>query len=221
MHGQGLSKQDSDLVTDLQNGSPESYSKVVDLYGGCLRRFLWARFKTGLSREDIEDVVYDAIYSAIKAIDSFNPNTSGKNGFRNWLFTIGYRKCLDLIKSPKSQLDVVYLNDDLDESAKHYHPGSEFEPDPNESVHPNNPARVFAAQRVLDEMAPEKRAILFMNEVQGISSEEIARFQNEPVGTIRTRLTRAKDDFYNRILKQPEFADWAQQMPLKRPSKQQ
>ena len=189
---------------------------LVDLYGDRLRRFLWSRFKTRLSLEDIDEVISDVVYIAIKTISSFNPNASDKNGFRNWLFTIGNRKCLDRLRSLKPLPDTVSLNEELDERARNYHPNADSDPVSDGLM---GQAKIGAVQRVLDEMAPEKRDILFLNIVQDIPPEEIARFQNKLAGTIRTQLTRARDDFYSRILKQPEFADWAQQMPPDRPSK--
>lgn len=128
------------------------------------------------SRE-AEDVAQEAFVKAFRQIDQFR----GDSGFYAWLYRIVINLCLDRMrrKSATSELPL------------------DGNPLPQASVTPDMEKRL-AVEQVLNSLTPPMRAALVLREVEGLEYAEIAAVLNIPVGTVRSRLNTARDQFRRR-----------------------
>ena len=129
------------------------------------------------SRE-AEDVAQEAFVKAFRQIDQFR----GESGFYAWLYRIVINLCLDRMRRK-----CVSSEFPLDERTL-----------PSQVVaHPDMEKRM-AVEQVLDSLSPPMRAALVLREVEGLEYAEIALVLNIPVGTVRSRLNTARDQFRRR-----------------------
>jgi RNA polymerase sigma-70 factor, ECF subfamily len=65
--------------------------------------------------------------------------------------------------------------------------------------------RMRALYRILDDLAPKKRVVFILHEIEGREPKEIAGIVGAPVLTVRTRLHYARKEFFDRASRDPAF----------------
>ena len=132
-----------------------------------------ARYLTR-NAHDAEDVVQDACLRALKYFDGFRgePGTSA----RAWLLTIVRNTAHSWYKQHRTDGLAV----EFDES-EHSPVVTNGQPEARESL-----------GRALDRLAPEFREVIVLRELQGLSYKEISDVTGVPVGTVMSRLSRAR-----------------------------
>ena len=128
------------------------------------------------SRE-AEDVAQEAFVKAFRQIGQFR----GDSGFYAWLYRIVINLCLDRMRRKSMTSEMP-----LEENIAHF-----------VAVAPDVENRLSVAQ-VLDSLTPPMRAALVLREVEGLEYAEIADVLNIPVGTVRSRLNTAREQFRRR-----------------------
>ena len=128
------------------------------------------------SRE-AEDVAQEAFVKAFRQIGQFR----GDSGFYAWLYRIVINLCLDRMRRKSMTSEMP-----LEENIAHF-----------VAVSPDVENRISVAQ-VLDSLTPPMRAALVLREVEGLEYAEIADVLNIPVGTVRSRLNTAREQFRRR-----------------------
>jgi RNA polymerase sigma-70 factor (ECF subfamily) len=153
---------------------------------------LVGRFVNDVS--EVEDVTQEAFIKAYRAI----PNFRGDSAFYTWLYRIASNTAKNHLVSrgrrPSSDADVT--------DAEYFDEGEAL----RETETPENHylgqelAKVVAA--VLDELPKELRLALTLREFDGMSYEEISEVMDCPVGTVRSRIFRAREAVDNRVKSQ-------------------
>ena len=128
------------------------------------------------SRE-AEDVAQEAFIKAFKQIGQFR----GESGFYAWLYRIVVNLCLDRMRR-KSVTSELPFEETLPMAV---------------SVNPDIEKRL-AVQQVMESLSVPMRAALTLREVEGMEYSEIAVVLEIPVGTVRSRLNTARDQFRKR-----------------------
>lgn len=182
MTEQLVSKADEQLVARVQNGDKHSFDLLVLKYQhkvlGLVRRFV-------KDHAEAEDVAQDTFIKAYRAISSFR----GDSAFYTWLYRIAVNTAKNAIdtrkRRPGSDVDV----DDMEDSV--------FEG--NLKVD-ENPESLMAGQdlhRVIEEalagLPEDLRRALILREFDGLSYEDIAQEMGCPIGTVRSRIFRARE----------------------------
>lgn len=128
------------------------------------------------SRE-AEDVAQEAFVKAFRQIAQFR----GESGFYAWLYRIVINLCLDRMrrKSASSETPLDTMSPTL------------------YSCFPDVERRI-AIEQVLNSLPPPMRAALVLREVEGLEYTEIAAVLEIPVGTVRSRLNTAREQFRRR-----------------------
>lgn len=135
------------------------------------------------SPDDAEDLVQETCLRAYRTFENFTPGTN----FRAWLFTILYSVYINDYRRRQRQGPTLSL-EDLETRFQHYVEAPEGEPAaalPAEKLGPE----VDAALR---QLSPEFRAAVVLVDVEGLSYDETAAALDCPVGTVRSRLFRAR-----------------------------
>ncbi|MBX9583653.1 MAG: sigma-70 family RNA polymerase sigma factor [Gemmataceae bacterium] len=133
--------------------------------------------------DDAADVVQEAFLNAFQALPSFK----GDSEFFTWLYRIAFNAAVSLRrkKRPLASLDAGSSDEFLPEPAdrsEDVRPGAALERTEDER-------QLYAA---LDRLSEEHRAVLLMKDIDGLKYEEIAAVLGVPVGTVRSRLHRAR-----------------------------
>lgn len=173
---------DEQLVAKVQKGDRHSFDLLVLKYQhkvmSLVRRFV-------KDQSEAEDVAQEAFIKAYRAINSFR----GDSAFYTWLYRIA-------VNTAKNALD-----------ARKRRPGSDLDIDDAEDFAfsdslrvDENPESLLASEdmhRIIEEtlagLPEDLRRALMLREFDGLSYEDIASMMDCPIGTVRSRIFRARE----------------------------
>ncbi|MEE2825251.1 MAG: sigma-70 family RNA polymerase sigma factor [Planctomycetota bacterium] len=169
--------EDVRLIDETLAGNTKSFGELVQKYQN---RLFNTMFHVVGSREEAEDVVQDAFVQAFVKLRSFR----GASAFYTWLYRIAFNLSVSRRrrKRPSLSLDVVRETTGNDPLAENGCPTELMER--KESVE--------QIRRALETLQEDHRAILVLREIEGYCYEEISHILDMPVGTVRSRLHRAR-----------------------------
>ena len=182
-----LSKKPDDLVnTEDRRLIAECLAGRTAAFGDLVRRYqdrlFNAVFRVVENADDAADVVQDAFINAYQSLNSFK----GDSEFFTWLYRIAFNAAISLRRKRK-----VVLRLDGEDGEKGAEPA-----DPSDLVRPGlaleraeEDAHLVAA---LNRLSPEHRAVLVLKDLEDQKYEEIAEVLDVPIGTVRSRLHRAR-----------------------------
>ena len=144
--------------------------------------------------EDASDMAQEAFIRAYNSLASFR----GESKFSVWLYRIVSNVCLDFLRS-RSRHPTVSISVENDE-------GEETELDiPDESQSPEvlleRRLTRDSVRRGLDALSEEYRQILLLREIQGLSYDEIAETLSMELGTVKSRIFRARKKLCDFLLR--------------------
>lgn len=180
---------DQELVERVQRGDKNAYNLLVTKYQHKVASLI-SRYVRNQS--DVPDLVQEAFIKAYRALANFR----GDSAFYTWL----YRIAVNCAKNHSVALGRKPPGTDIDvEDAEFY--------DSGEALRENaSPEKVLLTQEIkkviFDTMAqlPEDlRLAINFREIEGLSYEEIAIIMDCPVGTVRSRIFRARDAIEKKI----------------------
>lgn len=180
----GLSERDLDqqLVQRAQRGEKLAFELLVSKYQRKLARLV-ARLVRDPS--EVEDVTQEAFIKAYRAL----PNFRGDAAFYTWLYRIGVNTAKNYLMNQGRR---VSASVDV-EDAEHYE-GNDLVADVNtpeaELLSREIAETVNASMEALPE---ELRTAIRLREIEGLSYEDIASLMGCPIGTVRSRIFRARE----------------------------
>ncbi len=167
---------DATLITDALRGNTEAFGQLVCRYQD---RLYNAIVHLVGSCDEAYDVVQDAFVQAFVKLASFE----GASAFYTWLYRIAFNLAVSRQRRKRPTLSIEQTREVT---------GKE----PLELISPDEPLqreeRARQVQRGLAALSEEHRAILIMREMEDFSYEEIADLLGVPLGTVRSRLNRAR-----------------------------
>ncbi len=171
------------LITDAQNGSLEAFNTLILHYQDSV-------FNTALrilGDDDLAaDAAQDAFISAFKSITSFRGGS-----FKAWLMRTVTNACYDELRRQKRR-PTTPLEPDTEDGDEMDSP--KWLADPN--MTPDQKAEAdeveHAIQHCLDNLPLEFKTVVVMADIQGMDYTEVAVAIHAPLGTIKSRLARAR-----------------------------
>src|SRR5215218_5528944 len=132
-------------------------------------------------REDAEDVSQDAFLRAFHRLERFRADAS----FRAWLLQITHNAAVDHLSRRRPE-----PVEDAGEQSE----GAEREVARLPAQRLESRERIARLESKLRGLSPEHRVVLVLRDIEGLSYEEIAGITEAPMGTVKTRLFRARRD---------------------------
>ena len=179
----------SQLVARARQGDREAFDGLVELYTP--RIFGLALRITG-SREEAEDCVQEAMVRAFSALHSFR----GEAAFSTWLYRVAVNVANDAARSrsrqplPASDLANPDSQDEAPELDRLAQPGtSDVNPPERALLRQQRRECLLAAIRALPE---HHRTVIILYDLHDLSYDQIARITKTRVGTVKSRLNRAR-----------------------------
>ncbi|AOZ48623.1 RNA polymerase sigma factor RpoE [Chromobacterium vaccinii] len=175
---------DQQLVERAQRGEKRAFDLLVAKYQRRLARLLSRFIRDG---SDIEDVTQEAFIKAYRALPSFR----GESAFYTWLYRIGINTAKNFL-SANGRRPVV--NSEIeDEDGESFDMASQI-PDMNTPETELMNKEILATVNAAVEALPEElRTAISLREMEGLSYDEIARVMDCPIGTVRSRIFRARE----------------------------
>ena len=179
-------KLDNQLIDEAVAGSVEAFEVLVKRYQTRLVHSL--EHALG-SRDDALDAAQQAFVAAWRKLDSFRKDAQ----FYSWLYRIAMNAAIS--KRRKARVATTSL-DKLSEASGNTAADSE-DTAPDRRMESEENVRLV--QEALQQIAEEFRQPLIMKEMDGFSYEEIASVLDIPVGTVRSRIFRARMELTARL----------------------
>ena len=185
---------DQQLVARVQNGDARAFDMLVLKYQhkifGLISRYVH-------DADEVQDVAQEAFIKAYRALPRFR----GDSAFYTWLYRIAINTAKNHLVSrsrrpPGTDVDV--------DDAEYYEGGGAL----RDIENPEN--ALFGAElkavveQAISDLPDDLRAAVTLREFDGLSYEDIADIMDCPVGTVRSRIFRAREAIDNRVREQLE-----------------
>ena len=175
---------DQQLVERVQRGDKRAFDLLVSKYQRRLGRLI-SRFVR--DHAEAEDVTQDAFIKAYRSLSGFR----GESAFYTWLYRIGINTAKNHLLATKRRAPT----------------STPFDAEESESFDEasllrevNTPENELMSKQVVDvvrnslqQLPEDLRSAITLREIEGLSYEEIASVMNCPIGTVRSRIFRARE----------------------------
>jgi RNA polymerase sigma-70 factor (ECF subfamily) len=175
---------DQQLVERAQRGEKQAFGLLVSKYERKLARLL-SRFIRDAA--EVEDVTQEAFIKAYRALPTFR----GDSAFYTWLYRIGINTAKNYLVAMGRRTPTATDTDAED---------AEGFQDREQLRDLNTPENELISRQVADnvnqtlaELPEELRTAITLREIEGLSYEDIANIMNCPIGTVRSRIFRARE----------------------------
>ena len=181
---------DQQLVERVQRGDKHAYELLVTKYQRRLARLI-SRFVRDQS--EVEDVTQEAFIKAYRALPTFR----GESAFYTWLYRIGINTAKNYLLALKRRAPTNTLLD-TEETEGYEDAGllQEVSTPENELM---SKQVIEVVNSSLQELPDDLRTALTLREMEGMSYEEIAEVMNCPIGTVRSRIFRARETIAEKL----------------------
>ena len=185
----GESNVDQLLVERVQRGDKKAFDILVRKYQHKLTKLI-SRYVHDSS--EVFDVTQEAFIKAYRAI----PNFRGESAFYTWLYRIGVNTAKNYLigqgrRPPSIDVDA--------EDAEYFDGDSELKDSAT-------PERLMVKDEVertvfdaIEKLPEDLRTAIVLREIDGLSYEEIAETMGCPVGTVRSRIFRAREAVHSKL----------------------
>jgi RNA polymerase sigma-70 factor (ECF subfamily) len=184
---------DALLIDRVKNGDVKAFEMLVVKYQRRIERLI------GRMVRDVDlvpDIAQETFIRAYRAIPQFR----GESAFYTWLYRIAVntakKALVDLKRDPLVSESALHSRDEDDETSRVE----------NELTDGETPESVLASKEIaatvnaaIEALSEDLRQAITLREIEGLSYEEIAEVMNCPIGTVRSRIFRAREAIAERL----------------------
>ena len=180
---------DQQLVERVQQGDKRAFNLLVAKYERRLIRLL-----SRLVRDphEVQDVAQETFIKAYRALPGFR----GESAFYTWLYRIGVNTAKNYLVARKRQPASTEV---LAEDAENYEEGDLLRDVATPDAELQTKQIAQAVNAAVEALPEELRVAITLREIEGMSYEEIAQMMDCPIGTVRSRIFRAREAIAERI----------------------
>jgi RNA polymerase sigma-70 factor (ECF subfamily) len=182
-----VSSDEKQLIRECLAGRTEAFGELVIRYQDRLFNALCGILG---SPDDARDVAQDAFVQAFQKLKTFR----GQSAFYSWLFRIALNAAAS--QKRRTRRKPASIDSARDQSA-HDPPDQRPDAAPSHALEVNE--RRAAVQSALAQLPAEFRVPLVLKEIDGMKYHEIAAIVGCPVGTVRSRIHRARSELRQRL----------------------
>lgn len=168
---------EEELIRNALNGNSQSFGVLVQRYQD---RLYTAMINVVGSTDEAEDVVQEAFIQAYIKLDTFQMNSK----FFTWIYRIAFNFALSRRRKNRGQLSLDQSRETTGNEPTDHRECPDADMVRNESV--------GLVRKAMNKLSEDHRSIIVLREMQGMSYEHIAEILSIEVGTVRSRLNRAR-----------------------------
>ncbi len=190
-----MADADSDalLVERIKRGDSRAFEMLVVKYQRRIERLIGRMVRDS---DLVQDIAQETFIRAYRAL----PNFRGESAFYTWLYRIAVntakKALVELKRDPVIYESALQSGDDADETSR---PESTL-------TDAETPEAVLASREIaaavnaaVENLSEDLRQAVTLREIEGLSYEEIAEVMNCPIGTVRSRIFRAREAIAARL----------------------
>jgi RNA polymerase sigma-70 factor (ECF subfamily) len=173
---------DFELIERFKGGDTSAFEEIVLTYQDKI--YSLCRYMLG-NAHDAEDAAQDAFLKAYQALPKFQPEAS----LYTWLYRIATNTCIDYKRKP---IFFESLFGSSEEGGRLAHDRASDAPSPEKLYQSKQIGE--ALREILGKLSPKLRAIIILKEIEELSYEEIADALEISMGTVKSRIARAREE---------------------------
>ncbi len=182
---------ESQTIQAAQKGDLAAFNRLVMAYQGLAYNVAWRLMGNA---DAAADSTQEAFIKAFKSIKQYR----GGGSFKSWLLRIVSNTCYDQLRYNKRRPSESLEDDDFDSDyAPHL---IDYAERPEEGVQRRELGDML--QRAIAQLPPEQRLVLILSDVEGFSYQEIVQTTELALGTVKSRLNRARRKLRDILLQQ-------------------
>lgn len=178
---------DGELIKRFNNGNKQAFEELIQRYQ---HKVYNTTFRMLGNHDDALDMAQESFIRVFKSLDKFK----GKSSFSTWLFSITTNICRDELRKRKRNLETVSISTNKRIT-------EQFTEETNEKQSPEKISisreLSITIQKKVDQLPSEQKIVFVLREFQGLSYKEISDVLDISMGTVKSRLSRAR-----RVLRQ-------------------
>ena len=175
---------DQALVERAQRGDQKAFGMLVEKYQRKLGRLLSRMVR---DQAEVEDVVQESFIKAYRAL----PNFRGDSAFYTWLYRIGINTAKNYLVSMGRRPQISHEVEI--EDAENFEDAEELRTAETPETEMMTKEIAKTVNETMMALPDELRTAITLRELEGLSYEEIATLMNCPIGTVRSRIFRARE----------------------------
>lgn len=188
MNKEELKKETTELVNAFLDGDDQAFNRLVFLYQTKIYNLALNYVK---SSEEAKDVAQDVFVTAYKAL----PKLRERSKFSSWLYQIAVNHCRNRYKKLSRQ--GFFSNKSIDDPDSYIQLGENEDPEKN--LHKQDTIKVVRAG--IASLGKAEKEIILLRDLQELSYDEISNILKIPLGTVKSKLNRARSSLKDRLKK--------------------
>lgn len=187
-----------EVILRAKGGDMDAFEQIVRLYE---KKIYNIAYKYVLNEADALDMTQEAFLRVWRGLPGFEMNS----GFLTWVYRITANACIDFLRKEKrnKNYSLVFLDDD-DTGSELDLPDERYEP---EAVAEKR-EEMEQIESALGELETEYRTVLMMRELGGLTYTEIAQTLSIKEGTVKSRISRAREKMRRKLIACGNFSTW-------------
>lgn len=168
------------LIEKCKNGNIEAFEKLIFDYQKKVFNLCYRYLENYHDASELAQEVFIKVY---KSIDSFK----GESSLSTWIYKIAASACIDELRRRKRRImpieDYDHINKKSELTDNHFSPHEQYEK--------NEVKREI--QEAISQLSEEYKTAIILRDIQGFSYDEIASIVGIPLGTVKSRIKRARN----------------------------
>ena len=195
---------DKELVEKAKRGDQEAFAQLV--LDNQNRVYSLALRLSG-DREEAADLAQEAFVKAWQGLSAFQ----GESSFSTWVYRLTTNVCIDHLRKKKRR-EAVEPSVSLDDENNSWAEPSTWEQDPQRLLEQSERGKALA--RAIDQLPDWQREALVLRELSGLSYQEIGEKLDIDIGTVKSRIARARLNLRKILLEDGNFFGYGPSKPL-------
>ena len=188
------SLNESDIIRQCKNGNREAFNILVETYQSKVINMAYGMLS---NQEDAYDAAQEVFIKIYRNIERFE----AKSSLSTWIYRITVNVCNDFLRKRTRTAQTISLypesEDDKPIEIK------DDAPTPHEHVEITETQALV--RKALDEISEEFKTVIVLYDIEGLSYDEISAILKCPVGTIKSRLNRARKALKKKLSEKREL----------------
>lgn len=187
-----MSDNEALLLKKIKDGDVASFELLIKDYQVYAYNIAYRMMG---NEEDAKDAAQEALIKVYKSIQKFKETSS----FSTWLYRIVMNTCKDELKKHKEKVLSLDREMETDDGTMSREIGDESL-NPSKIVERNEVSHVV--QEAINTLPDANKMVIVLRDIQGLSYEEISQVIKEPVGTVKSRISRGRNQLKKILIEQ-------------------
>jgi len=186
------------LIKKCKNGDIEAFEKLIE---GYQKKVYNIAYRMVQNQEDASDIAQEVFIKVFKSIVHFKEESS----FSTWLYRITVNVCLDELRKRK-KTNVISINSVIQAENSEFTMQLEDTGKRPEEILEEKELR-SEINRAINKLSDDHRLVIQLRDIYGLSYEEISDILQCSLGTVKSRINRARNSLKNILLKKKEHLE--------------